>query len=465
MEIVALEAAPAEAGQHLLELEIPGEDPILLLADPAGREEAGGFPLHVRPVTRPQMAAILALVERLDEPSKTVPPSGDDPAAVPFDLETDGTIVDPMSLVPGAVSEMPVALRFGAIASVAPVSLPPSSEPPLSVAPISSSVPQSAAPYTPSRSGPVARPEGGSDLTGRLIAGKYRIESTIGSGAAAAVFRATHEDLKRPVAVKILHAQNRGEMQFVRRFTAEARAASKLEHLNVTRVIDFGQEKDGLLYLVMELLMGQSLEAILASEGKLRPRKALELAMQVCSALAFAHDEGIFHRDIKPENIVLIPHRDDDGNPYDLVKVCDFGLAKLRDPDPDQGELTLGGMLCGSPAYMSPEQARGESLDARTDLYSLGVTLFECLTGAFPHAAESLAELFVKKTLEPPRRPSELLPDIDPVVEDVVMKAIATDPVRRHANARVLREELRTALASLDEISGEDDREGTIIAG
>jgi serine/threonine-protein kinase len=146
---------------------------------------------------------------------------------------------------------------------------------------------------------------------------------------------------------------------------------------------------------------------------------------------------------------MLVPHRDDDGNPCDLVKVCDFGLAKLRDASSEHADLTMAGMLCGSPAYMSPEQTRGDQLDARSDVYALGVTLYEAVTGELPHVAQALAELFLKKMLEPPRRPSSIVANIDPLLEDVLLKAVATDPAARHANARVLRAELREVLASL----------------
>ena len=301
--------------------------------------------------------------------------------------------------------------------------------------------PGAMAPHTPSPA-PAAPPA--DPRLGRVVGNRYRIDAHLGSGAAAAVYKALHLDLQRSVAVKILHSQNQSDSQFVRRFKAEALAASKLEHVNVARVLDFGQDASGELYLVMELLVGQSLEALVASAGKLGQRRAVDIAIQACRALAFAHDEGIIHRDVKPENIMVLPNRDDDGALHDLVKVCDFGLAKLRDPDPEHGELTVAGMLCGSPAYMSPEQATGEQLDARTDVYSLGVTLFEALTGQLPHDAFSLAELFMKKMTVPARRVSELTPGVAPALDEVVASALATDPKERFENARALLTALRS---------------------
>lgn len=191
------------------------------------------------------------------------------------------------------------------------------------------------------------------------------------------------------------------------------------------------------------------------------PRRAIDIGIQVCRALVFAHGHGVIHRDIKPENVMLVPDADDDGEPVDLVKVCDFGLAKLRDPG-DDGDITLSGMLCGSPAYMSPEQTRADTLDARTDIYSLGVTLFEAVTGALPFEAFTIGELFQKKCIELPRRASSIVPALDPVFDDIIARAMATDPRDRHESARELRIELRTAREALDE---ETDDPATIHGG
>ncbi len=457
MEVVPLASLPVSCGQHLLEIDIEGEI-ITLLADPAGAPSEAGVPLHVRPVTRPQMASLLALIERLDVPSSSIPPDAEariSMSAGPASEGGDRTIVQ-------SASERPDFAHFGTLRSDPP---PPSSGDslPLQIPRASSVRPRTRSVMAPPPELLPAEPVIPVDeLLGRVIASKYRLESAIGSGMSATVFRAMHLDLRRPLAVKILHRQKLDDNQFVRRFKGEALSASKLEHPNVTRVIDFGQEPDGLLYLVMELLTGRSLEAILAANGPLPPIVAVTYAVQACSALAFAHDVGIIHRDVKPENIMIVPHRDDDGNPSDLAKVCDFGLAKLNDPEGNQEDLTTMGMLCGSPAYMSPEQTRGEVLDGRSDLYSLGVTLFECLTGQFPLEAMSLPELFVKKLTHPPRKVSSLVPDVDPLLDDIVTRALSTDPRSRHANARVLREELRVVLATLEDDNPTRDR--TIVA-
>lgn len=450
-EIVALVEPPRTAGQHLLDIPIPGVGNVSLLAEPAGSARPGGQPLSLRPVTRVQMAELFALVERLDEPSPTDPPPPPDDEW-PGNEGTDDTVVDP-------VDSRVVLPPPSEDSSLSPVSTPPTPAPVERPPPSSQKAP-------PSAGAASSRSTGSHKLVdprvGRILAGRYHIDAPIGSGAAATVYRATHKDLRRAVAVKILHAENQAESQFIRRFKAEALTASKLEHVNVTRVIDFGEE-NGELYLVMELVPGRTLEAVLAAEGPLPQRRVIDIGIQVCRALVFAHAHGVIHRDIKPENVMLVPDHDDDGEPCDLVKVCDFGLAKMRDRADGESsvELTVSGMLCGSPAYMSPEQTRGDVLDARTDIYSLGVTMFEALTGMFPHEAYSITELFLKKCTEPPRRVSSLVP-VDPLLDDILARAMAIDPKNRHESARELRTELRAAREQLDE---EDQEHNTIHGG
>lgn len=448
--IVPLKSPPPKDGQYLLDIEVPGFGLVTVLAEPSGGQRPDGTSLTLRPVTRAQMAELFALVERLDEPAPSVPSEPPPPDPEPedsWDNDADGdTFVEdapsrmigvPLGPPPMIADTIPPSVAFGRshVRSTAP--------------------PSSLKPF------PMPSPVRDSHV-GRVLAGKYRIEAPIGRGAAAVVYRATHTELRREVAIKILHAANQGEAQFVRRFKAEALTASKLEHINVTRVIDFGQEA-GELYLVMEFINGRPLEAILSSEGPLQSKRVVDIGIQACRALAFAHDKGVIHRDIKPENIMILPDHDDDGEPCDLVKVCDFGLAKLRDPDADTADITASGMLCGSPAYMSPEQARGDTLDFRTDLYSLGVTLFEALTGSLPHDAHTLNELLLKKCMEAPPLPSSLVPSIDPLLDDVLLRAMATDPRTRHASAQELRTELRTIRSQLVDDEQGDHR--TIIGG
>ncbi len=284
---------------------------------------------------------------------------------------------------------------------------------------------------------------------GRVLARKYLIESLLGSGSSGAVYRATHVDLQRPVAVKLLHERNRTSQQFAQRFKAEALAASKLDHPNVTRVVDFGSEADGSLYLVMEFVEGQSLQAKLEAEGRMAPREALDIALQITDALVAAHHAGVIHRDIKPENILLVA--DADGASRSLcVKVCDFGLAKLHQRDPEGSELTAHGLVLGSPAYMAPEQVLGLPCDQRADVYGVGVTLFEMLTGRLPLDADTIEQLFVKKVDAPAARLSSVLA-IDPLLDDVVARALERDLTARHASAQELRLELIEAFGELEQ--------------
>lgn len=485
-EVVMLASAPIGQQQHLLDINVPGVGSVSLLAEPAGPPRGdGGFPLTIRPVTRVQMAELFTIIERLDEPSRSIPPppSGDD-EPVPSGPGDENTYVDmrdpstrvvlPIPPNPAPSMETSYA-RIGAndpipedhpldellevVDSISPPSshdyeisassllvVKPEPQPPPPPSPVHSSGTQPKVPSSSSMKQTDKR-------VGRTLAGKYHIDAPIGAGAAATVYRATHQDLRRAVAVKILHAENQGESQFIRRFKAEALTASKLEHVNVTRIIDFGQE-NGELYLVMELVNGRSLDQTVAALGPMNPKRVIDVGIQVCRALTFAHGQGVVHRDIKPENVMLVADTDDDGEPCDLVKVCDFGLAKMREPADGGGEITTTGMLCGSPAYMSPEQTRGDTVDARTDIYSLGVSMFEALTGTLPYEAFSIGELFLKKCTQEGMRVSKLIPGTDPLLDDIIARAMSIDPKDRHESARELRTELRAAREQLDDDMG-----------
>src|SRR5579872_2746884 len=199
-------------------------------------------------------------------------------------------------------------------------------------------------------------------LLGRTIAGKFVIESLIGSGAMGAVFRARQVALEKTVAIKVLHGELAGDATFASRFHREAKAASRLNHPNSMQVIDFGAESDGLLYIAMEYLDGRSLHKVLRDEWPLAPDRAADILMQTLAALAVAHDMGVVHRDLKPDNIMVLRGTDDDGRPKDIVKVCDFGIAKISDSRAyrgadrqSNGPVTTAGFLIGTPEYMSPE--------------------------------------------------------------------------------------------------------------
>jgi serine/threonine protein kinase len=220
-------------------------------------------------------------------------------------------------------------------------------------------------------------------LIGTTLPGGYVILELVGVGGMGRVYRAEQKALGRTVAVKIIHPHLLGDESASVRFITEARATSRLNHPNSVGVIDFGKN-GGQLYLVMEFLRGRDLARVTYDDGSLPFRRIVDILCQVLAALAEAHHLGIIHRDLKPENIVLEPMR----TGGDFVKVVDFGLAKMK-VEVVPTNITIPGIVCGTPDYMAPEQGRGDAIDARSDLYACGVILFQLLTGRLPFEAES----------------------------------------------------------------------------
>ncbi len=290
-------------------------------------------------------------------------------------------------------------------------------------------------------------------LLGRTIAGKYAVLRKLGAGAMGVVYMARQLALEKTVAIKILHRDLAVDETFTERFRREARAASRLDHPNSIRVFDFGQEPDGLLYLAMEYVEGRDLFTLLSDRGPLSPASIVELLSQVLAALAVAHDLGVLHRDLKPENIMIVRGKGDDLQPVDIVKVCDFGIAKIVDasagPSDDAARKhTTRGLIVGTPEYMSPEQARGEELDGRSDLYAVGVILYELLTGRVPFVADTPLGIVLKHVAEEPALPSSRLASADRALEAICMKALQKKPSERFQNAREMRLALRSALGT-----------------
>jgi tRNA A-37 threonylcarbamoyl transferase component Bud32 len=288
-------------------------------------------------------------------------------------------------------------------------------------------------------------------LIGKNIAGKFVVESFIGGGAMGAVYRARQLSLDKLIALKVLHQELVTDATFTARFEREARAASRLDHPNSMRVLDYGQEPDGLCYIAMELLEGRTLFQLLREDGPLSDVRIVELMRQALAALAVAHDMGIVHRDLKPENIVVLHSTDDEGQTSELVKVCDFGMAKMmvrKDAEVGAEKLTSHGVVVGTPEYMSPEQGRGDALDARSDLYAVGVILYQLLTGRLPFQAETPIGILLKHLTEEPVPVSRLIPGVNPLLEALCLKALRKQPEERPASARDMRAELRAAIDS-----------------
>ena len=257
---------------------------------------------------------------------------------------------------------------------------------------------------------------------------RYRVTEKIGSGGMADVYKAVDEVLGRTVAVKVLHAQYAADPSFVARFRQEAQAAANLSHPGIVNIYDWGKD-DSTYYIVMEYVRGTDLKALVTEKGPVEPSKAAEYAAQVAAALTVAHGYDIIHRDIKPHNIVLTP----DGS----IKVMDFGIARAGNT-----QMTQTGSVLGTAHYVSPEQAQGRTLDPRTDLYSLGVVLYELATGRVPFDGDSPVAVALKQVNEEPVAPRQVNPNIPPSLEAVIMRAMAKNPADRYASAEEMRRDL-----------------------
>lgn len=268
----------------------------------------------------------------------------------------------------------------------------------------------------------------------KSINGRYEARERIGSGGMANVYKGIDCVLKRDVAIKLLHDDSASDPSFVERFRREAQAVARLNHPNIVSVYDWGAV-DHSYYMVMEYVDGTSLKEIIRDRAPLPEREALRIAADVASALAVAHQGGIVHRDIKPQNILLTW----DG----AVKVVDFGIARTE----SLTQLTLTNAVYGTAHYFSPEQAQGRTVDARSDIYSLGVVLYEMLTGREPFQGASLLEVAVQHVQQPPMPPRDRVPSISPEVNDLVLRALAKDPNDRFATANGMRIALVGAMA------------------
>lgn len=271
-------------------------------------------------------------------------------------------------------------------------------------------------------------------MIGRVIHNRYRILELIGSGGMANVYTALDMQTKHTVAVKALKDEYVEDAEFVRRFQHEAKSVLMLSHDNIVRSIDIGEE-DGIHYIVLEYVEGKSLKEMIREGGPMDPRKAIHIATQVCDALTHAHERQIIHRDVKSQNILV--------NTRGKARLTDFGIAR----DASASTMTFtGNSIMGSVHYLSPEQARGEPVDAQSDIYSLGITLYEMVVGAVPFEADSSVSVALKHLNESITPPKEILPEIPRSLNDIILRATQKDKALRYPTARVMKANLLRAL-------------------
>ena len=267
----------------------------------------------------------------------------------------------------------------------------------------------------------------------QVLGGRYLIKDRVGSGGMATVYRAQDQVLDRTVAIKIMLPQYAADATFAARFKQEAQAAAGLQSPYIVGIYDWGKDGDT-YYIVMEYLRGTDLKSGIRSHGALDPKKVAQIGSQICGALSVAHKHEIIHRDIKPQNIMVLP----DGN----IKVMDFGIARAKN-----SHLTQDNNVLGTAHYVSPEQARGQELGPTSDIYSLGVVMYECATGQVPFDGEDAISVAVKQMNELPVPPSQLNPNLDPNLERIILRCMEKDAANRFQSADELRLALNAYLA------------------
>ncbi|HXI54707.1 MAG TPA: serine/threonine-protein kinase [Polyangia bacterium] len=290
-------------------------------------------------------------------------------------------------------------------------------------------------------------------LIGIVVGERYRIVSRLGVGGMGAVYRAEHTMMRRDLAIKVLLPELSGRDEFARRFEREAESASRLGHPNIITVTDFGRMPDGSLFLAMEYLGGVSLTSVI-SEGPVPRPRALGIIRQILRALDHAHAAGVIHRDLKPDNIMLVER---DGH-HDVVKILDFGIAKVTEPLSGQQALTQAGVIFGTPEYLSPEQALGEVVDGRADLYAAGVILYEMLVGRRPFESDDKVKIISMHLSHAPPRMRDVNPTVDvpPALEQAVLQAMEKHREHRFATATAFLQALEDAELGSEPVAEQD---------
>ncbi|MGH7470462.1 MAG: serine/threonine-protein kinase, partial [Longimicrobiales bacterium] len=286
---------------------------------------------------------------------------------------------------------------------------------------------------------------------GSVLAGRYRILSRLGDGAMGSVYLAEHLKIGRKDAIKVLRDSLAGDAESMARFVRGARGVSRIRHENVCTIYDFSDTAEGVQFLAMEYIPGLTLREVLTQQGTVPLERALGITVQAAGALQAAHDAGIVHRDLKPANIMLMTRRDGS----DLVKVVDFDIAKAED-DTSESEVTRFGFVVGTPEYMSPEQLTGESLDGRSDVYSLALVVYRMLTGLLPFRVENTREMLVSRLTQDPMTLAQLAPgsSFPPSLQIALDAALKRNPKERTPSAAAFAKAMTEALSGFAPASG-----------
>ena len=270
-------------------------------------------------------------------------------------------------------------------------------------------------------------------MVGTFLFGEYEITKKLGEGGMGAVYLAENANIQQRIAVKVLHGEAAQSDELVKRFNREAQAISRLTHPNIIRVFIFGNTDDGLIYMAMEFVEGTTLRHVIQKEGHLDALRAIAIMRQSLHALQEAHDLGIVHRDLKPDNIMLMNFR----KVREFVKVLDFGIAKVKEnPGQQQAKLTQHGVVYGTPEYLSPEQAQAKELDGRSDIYSMGIILYEMVTGVVPFQSSTAVAVLAAHVYDEPKAPMEVAShEVHPKMDAIIRKAITKDTSKRYQTA------------------------------